>query len=1058
VSPRDFDREGWLPRFSLDRRITLLVLSLTLVVVGIAAAFRIPVELIPAGYEEPSLRVFVPWQDAPSKEVLDKLTLPLEEELSTVRGIDGQTSLSVTGRSIVFLQFKHGTDMDVAYREVRDRVERARNRFPDDVDRVYVNKHDTSGIPVYILGVAVDPAVVDSYNLLQNGVILPLSRVDGVATVEADGLVEKEILIELDRERTAAAGLNVYELAQELGDDNFTLASGNVRDGSRKLPLRSVARYRSLEELQDRRVGTQTRLGDIATISYDQPEKEFRVRAMSKPAVAVLVMKEGDANVRDVSKQVSAVVERMKSDPRLSSLEMITLFSQGEVIDESLSTLLSSGVVGGLIAAGVLFLFLRRFRLTLIICLGIPLSLLIGLTFMYFAGETLNLLTLLGLMLCVGMLVDNSVVVAENIHRMHREGMERRDACIHGASEVALAITLSTLTTIVVFAPVALAEGPAQFFLLRLAIPVCVSVAASLLTALVFTPLCVYLTLPSVGQAAAQATPMRRAHDALNAVLRRVYEVSFGNLNRAYDRWLGWALTRRFDLAALILLGFAFTAAVPMQKVKFVDVQEEEASGFEIGVEMPQNTTLQEAEEWFLEAEKVAESMKDELGLEGWFVFHRKTFGEVSGWFARPRTVDVTAKEATKRVMDALPKKPGFKLTVGDDRETADDDAKSTYVVTLNGENADQLEDLAEGLERRLVQVPGVLGLKGGSEQALSELALVVDRERAEQYGVNPEVIAGVVGSALRGAALPKYRDEGKEIPVRVRFEERDRESLTELASFRVPTDAGGVLPLSALTEARVLPTQRVIVRRDKRIGRPILLELEQGENTAARERLDRVVRAVDLPEGVTLGANVGQAQLDEDLAGLRFAAVVSVVLIYLLMGFLFESFVLPMSVILTIPLSIVGVYWTHFVTGFDLDFLGVVAIVLLVGVVVNNGIVLVDYINRQRVRGLPRREAVTSATDRRFRPIMMTALTTIVGMFPLALAGSNSIGLSYTSFSLTLIGGMTTATLLTLLVVPVFYTLFDDARAAFVAALVRPALRSAEPAASTAASGAASD
>ncbi len=1039
MSPRDFDREGRLPQFSLDRRITLLVLALTLVVVGVAAVVRIPVELIPAGYDEPFLSVFVPWEDAPSREVLDKLTLPLEEELATVRGISRQTSVSLTGRSRVFLNFKHGTDMDVAYREVRDRVERARARFPDDIDRVYVNKDDASGIPVYVLGVAIDPSVVDSYNLLQNAVILPLSRVDGVATVEADGLVEKEILIELDRERTAAAGINVFALSQELGGDNFTLASGNVREGPRKLLLRSVARYRSLEEIADRRVGESIRLGDIATISYEQPEKDFRVRAMSKPAVAVLVMKEGDANVRQVSTDVAAAVERMKIDPRLKQLEMVTLFSQGEVIDESLSTLLHSGVVGGLIAGVVLFLFLRRFRLTLIICLGIPVSLLIGLTVMYFSGESLNLLTLLGLMLCVGMLVDNAVVVAENIHRLHHDGMERREACIHGAGEVSLAITMSTLTTIVVFAPVALAEGPAQFFLLRLAIPVCVSVAASLLVALVFTPLCVYLTLPASTDAE-QPTRLRRLHDRLNGWLRGLYETTFGRLNRAYDRWLEWALGRRFDLAALLMLVFVVTAALPMQKVKFTEVQEEERSGFEIEVEMPQNTTLEEAEEWFLQAEKVVESKKDELGLEGWFVFHRKVFGEVSGWFTRPRTSDVTAKEATKIVKDALPKKPGFKLTVGDDRDQAEQDAKSTYTLTLNGEDVDELEQIAEGLEQLLVQVPGVLALKGGSEQALSELALVVDRQRAEQYGVNPQVVAGVVGAALRGAALPKYRDAGKEIPVRVRFEEQDRESLTELAGFEIPTSSGGTVPLSAVTEPRVLPTQRYILRNEKRIGRAVALELEQGKEPEARERLDRIVRAIDLPEGVTLGANQGQRQLDEDFAGLRYAAILSVVLIYLLMGFLFESFILPLSIILTIPLSLIGVYWTHFATGLDLDFLGVVAIVLLVGVVVNNGIVLVDYINRQRLRGFPRDEAVKSATSRRYRPIMMTALTTIMGMVPLALAGSNSIGLSYTSFSLTLIGGMTTATLLTLLVVPVFYTLFDDAREAFATAMSRRA------------------
>jgi len=252
LSARDFSHEGRLSRFSLDRRVTVLVLFLTTLVVGAVAASRIPVELIPSGHTEPFLSIYVPWESAPSREVLDKVTLPLEEELSTVRGIDVLFSVSRTGMGRAFMRFKHGTDMDVAYREVRARVERARARFPDDIDRVYIRKDDTSGIPVYMLGVAVDDDVVNSYDLIENRIIKRLSRLEGVATVEAEGLVEKEILIELDREKTAAAGLNIFELGQELGQDNFTLASGTVRDGSRKLLLRSVARYADLEALENR--------------------------------------------------------------------------------------------------------------------------------------------------------------------------------------------------------------------------------------------------------------------------------------------------------------------------------------------------------------------------------------------------------------------------------------------------------------------------------------------------------------------------------------------------------------------------------------------------------------------------------------------------------------------------------------------------------------------------------------------------------------------------------------------------------------------------------------
>jgi HAE1 family hydrophobic/amphiphilic exporter-1 len=694
-------------------------------------------------------------------------------------------------------------------------------------------------------------------------------------------------------------------------------------------------------------------------------------------------------------------------------------------------------MIGGIIAAVVLFLFMRRFRLMLIIALGIPLSILIGLTVMYFSGESLNLFTLLGLMLCVGLLVDNSVVVAENIHRLHGEGMDRRTACIKGAGEVGLAITMSTLTTIIVFLPVALVEGPGQFFLLRLAIPVCVSVGASLLVALVFIPLSVYLTL-SNGKEKAEPGIREKLYAKFMVGLHKLYEATFGRLNRSYNRLLTFFMGRRVELVIILMLVFWITGFVPgdlapewspRKNVEFVDVQEEERSGFEIGVEMPDNATIEETEEWFLAAEKIIESRKEELDLAGWFHFHRKTTGVLQGWFNQPRTNDITAKEATEIVKEALPTKPGMELYLGQNADMSDDEGRNIYTLTLNGEDIDLLEAVGKELESVFTRVDGVLGVKGSDDRASNELALVVDRDQAQRLGVNPEVVAGVVGYALRGTPLPKYRRDDKEVPVRIRFQEEDRESLTELADFYVPTEDGRALPLSALTEAKVLPAPAYVFRHNKRVTRNIILELREGDEAETRQRLAMLQASIDLPEGITFGANIQQQEFDEDLAGLLFALLLSIAFIYLLMGFLFESFWLPFSIVLTIPLSVLGVYWIHFLTGFDIDFLGVVAMVVLVGVVVNNGIVLIDYVNRLRNQGMERREALLVATKRRFRPIMLTAITTIGGMVPLAFAGANSIGLSYTSFSLTLIGGMTTATLLTLLVVPVFYTLFDDLR-----------------------------
>ena len=309
-----------LARFSLDRRIAVLVLLATLLVVGVVATVGIPLELFPRGFSHAFLAINVPWQDAPAQEVLDKIVLPLEEEVSTVRGLERVSSFATTGFGRLALQFRHGTDMNVAYREVRDRIERARARLPEDADKVFIRKDDVSGIPVSVLGLLVPEGMTGVYDLIQNQVVLPLERIEGVATVSPEGLEEKEILIELDRQKTEAAGLNIYQLAQELGGDNFTMAAGDVRSGGKELLLRSVARYRDQDELADRLVAPSVRLRDVATVRYAEPDKEYRIRVNSTPAIGIEIIKEGEANTLAVSKAIRAAVEKMKEDPRLARI------------------------------------------------------------------------------------------------------------------------------------------------------------------------------------------------------------------------------------------------------------------------------------------------------------------------------------------------------------------------------------------------------------------------------------------------------------------------------------------------------------------------------------------------------------------------------------------------------------------------------------------------------------------------------------------------------------------------------------------------------------------
>ncbi|MCG8421867.1 MAG: efflux RND transporter permease subunit [Proteobacteria bacterium] len=1050
MSDRGKTWEEALPRFSLKRRITVLVLGMTALVVGVVASIGIPLELIPRGFEQPSLYVSVPWRDSPPKEVLDKVILPLEEELSTVGGLDQVNTYARTGRGLVFLNFKSGTDMDVAYREVRDRILRARARMPSDIDQIRIHKENESDIPVMVIGVAVDPTVPDPYNLIMQEIIRPFERIDGVATVRSDGLQEKEVLIELDRGKTSAAGLNAYLVARELSSDNFSLASGTIRHGDKKLLLRSIARYQDLDVLRDQLVSPTVRLSDIADVRYDVPERYWYARVNGKPALGIEILKEGQANTIEVGDRLQEAYEEIRADPRLQGTLTAVLMAQRDLILESLSTLLDSGQVGAIFAVLVLLFFLRRFRLTLIITLSIPLSMILALTAMYFAGETLNILTLLGLIISVGLLVDNSVVVAENIHRLYQEGVARKRACIQGAGEIALAVVLATLTTIIVFLPVSLVEGRAQFFLMRLALPISVSLAASLVVALVVVPLSVYLTLgrrmaagtPTPG--AEEQSPPRRSlvgavHSVMDRALGGVYAATLGRLARVYSRLLWFFLRHRLDLALILFVLFAMTMAITLESIKVVEISREDRRSFRIRVDLPANFQKDDTAEFFISVEKVLEDVKDELALDGYLVVYTVRWGRINAWF--PDQKELSPRQVTERVMEILPKKPGVKYYSGSEDDTKSSDKVSEYSVIANGDDPELLADLARSFEEMVVKVDGVLGVKRSRDMSPNELALLVDRDRAQHQGISPRVIAGVVASGLRGQPLPRYHRDGKEIPVRLRFAEEDRESLAELADFAVPTASGDFVQLSSVTDVSFLAASRSIYRRGKRVSHSLTVDLVEGKERETKKRLDALFRTIDLPEGVRFGTHSDQNRLDDDVAAMQFAAVVSVIFIYFLMGFLFESFLLPLSVIVAIPMASIGVAWIHFITGRDLDFLGFVGVILLIGVVVNNGIVLVDTIHRLRSEGQERTKAVLLAAARRFRPIMMTAGTTICGMIPLTLGAPTSIGLSYKSFGFTLISGMITSTALTLLVVPVLYTVLDDARQSVLDSL-RRALR----------------
>lgn len=1030
-----------LVRLSLQRPITMIMVFTSAVVLGFVALTRIPLELIPSGFSPPFLSISVPYDDATATDVEEKITIPLEQAVATTPGIDRITSFSSAGSARISMMFAGETDMAVAYRNVRDRVNRVRGDLPDDVQRVDVRKESGASFPVVMYGVIWEEGTDDPLDRIERYLKRPLERIDGVGVVTLWGATKKEVFIEVDRALAEAYGVDIVSLVQQLRRDNFTMASGRLMSADGRILLRSVAGFRDVDEIGEliiggRPLGGDLRLQDIASVELRYPERSRYDRYKGKPALVLAVVKESQANTVEVCDRIKDAIEEAIEQPELSAFEVEDVFIQGDTIRFSLEQVIESGRQGGLIALLVLLFFLRRLRLTLVISLAIPLSLFLSLPVMYFTGQSINLVSLIGLMICIGLVVDNSVVVAENIARFRRRGLAPYAAAMQGAAEVALAITLATLTTVVVFLPAALlSDGTTQFFMVRMVTPVCVSLIMSLFVALVLVPLASATVLPDEQEVRrAQGGLLGLVHraDALwKMLLGRAYEATMGRLARGYTRLLRGAIRRRMDVIMVALLSLGSTI-FPATQVRCVQAQSFGTRRVTINYSMPSDTTLEEAREFFLEVEEVLEDRKKELHVDGEYFGFDDTQGRVDVFLEDPAPGQPPFNEMAKAIFEAAPNRPGW---VKRSRIEQSDGARDeTLRIPVYGLDHDAVQRARDELEAALLRIEGVVGVHydgGADNRRRDELSLRIERDMSERFGVPATAVANTVAWSIRGAPLPRFHTDEREVDVKVRYQGSDRSEVDQLLTYTVPSELGGRVPIQVLADRTVTQGQAVLTRFNKRVSAVVALDLEPDDRPETMARIRAFMKDYQLPEGLSFAADQRTRELDKMARDLTGALGLGTIFILLIMGFLFESFVLPLSVLPSIPLSFVGVYWFLFATGQNIDSLAGIGMVLLLGVVVNNAIVLVDFVGSARRKGVPREEAIVQAGTLRFRPIMMTALTTIGGMLPLAFTEPTGEGIPYAPFGKTLVGGMITATILTLVVVPVMYTLLDDLREA---------------------------
>ncbi|MFC1513647.1 efflux RND transporter permease subunit [candidate division KSB1 bacterium] len=1025
------EKRSFLPNLSVNRPVTVIMILSAILVVGIIAYSKIKVELFPPGFTPPFLIVNVPYPNSNPSEIEEQITRPVEDILQTVKYVDDINSESSANGSFVFVIFKQNADMNLAYNQVRDRMERVMPELPSDVERFYVQKFDNNDEPILFFGISIEEDLGDPYYLIEKFVKNPLQRVDGIANVEIWGLTEKMILIDLDQEKINSLRLNIYPLIQSLQQDNFVMPSGYIPEGGKKIYVRSSGKFTTLEEIRNLNIrGTDILLKDIASVRYDVPETIWVQRINRKQSIRIGVFKESMANTVEISERTLNILnEEIKKNPQLAGMNFTLFFDQSEFINDAIDNLTEAGIWGGFFAFLILLFFLRRIRMTMLITLAIPLSIVITVIIMYFIGWSLNLFTLMGMMVCVGLVIDNSIVVVENIYRRRLIGDSSYDAAMTGASEVSNAITMATLTTIVVFLPLILMNDNTglTFYLLRIGLPIMTALLGSLLVALVFIPL-IANRLPIKGK----ITESRIVSSGRNI----------------YTRMIKWSLNHRLDVTIIGLL-ILMTIQIPIELMEKTDASEGNINDFNLIVEMPDNYRLEDADELMTSLEDFLDERQDIYNLKTIDTRFRNNFGILRAylnkeenntwWYVFYRNLRKSFGIPVDNILDragvledlesSMPEFPGVEIRTRWWDNEQDDKAVSVFVY---GRDTEKLMTLAAEVERRLKRLPRLFNIETDLQDTANEVHLIIDRSLSRKYGVSPFEIAMMVSYVIRGVNLPDFRSEEKEIDVRIQLEKADRESLHQLKGILVSTPAGKELPLSNFVKFEMNKGLGSINRINGQTFLSVKGYTAEADVETVYEEIDKVMAGFDLPRGYTWDKGNRFLLFQEQDDATLFAMYLAVTFVFILMGILFESFVLPLSIIFCIPFSFFGAYWTLFLSGTPFDIMAGIGLIILIGVVVNNAIVLVDLINRFRKEGLSRYDAIVEAGKSRFRPIFMTAFTTIFGLIPMGLGNSSLIGIPYSPMGRTIMGGLLTSTLFTLIFVPIAYTYFDDLREKF--------------------------
>ena len=1016
-----------LPEFSIHRPVTVLMACLVAMLLGAIAFIQIPVDLMPET-EYPTISVTTRYEGVAPEEMETLISRPLEQALASAPGAEEVTSSSTEGNSSVRVRFVYGTNLDEAANEVRERVDRRRNTLPDDIEPPVMYKFDVSQFPIMFLSISSDtkgPKELRHY--AEQSLQYRLERVPGVAQSRVSGGLRRQIHVYLDLKKIRALNLSVAQIVQTLRRENLNRPVGPVFEGRYEVLLRTQGEFENLDDILNVAVATRggvpVYVRDIATVEDSNEDVRYIVRVNGQSAVRMFIYKQSGANTVKVSEGVWKEVNKIHAEGL--PVKMESTWDSADFIRASINNVNDSALIGAGLAVFVLLFFLRSLSSTLIIGTAIPISVISTFALMYFNGFTLNTVSFGGLALGVGMLVDNGIVVLENIYRHREGGLDLKQAAIVGSREVGTAITASTLTTIAVFVPVLFMGGVSAQQFEQLAWVVSFALFCSLVVALTVVPvLCSQFLGRGVG----------KERRGLTGVVSRWA----GTVQERWTNSYGRVIEASLDHKAVVTVTAAALFGVSLYLLPLIGVElqpEVDEGQIQIDLKLEPGTRVEVTDETMQRMTEIvnrevpeATYIMTEAGSSSTFRYTGMNEGRVRIDLVNQSQRDRSAAEVASLLRPLMQLEPGMivqtRVSSGMFRRSGsgfggDGDRLS---VEVRGHDMEVIRGLAEQVREAMRATPGVVSAQLSRLPGVPEMLISVDRAKASSMGLSVAEVADTLETAIGGTRASLYREEGDEYDILVRLREEDRLNLGQVNDVPISLLDGSTIPIESVVRMKRQEGPTEITRADQQRIIEVTGTIADRDLGSIVADLQVALDRIEKPDDYEFRFGGEYEEQQEAFQQMTFAAILALILVYMVMASQFESLRDPFIILFSIPLAGIGVVLMLLLTGTTFNMQGFLGVIVLVGIVVNNAIVLVDYTNLlRREHGYQLREAVVASGVRRLRPILMTTVTTVLGLVPMAL-GLGEGGELQAPMARVVIGGLTTSTLITLVFIPVVY------------------------------------